>query len=386
MATHPERYEKKSGGGCLMLFGLPFLAVGLAVMVIGLTGWKDESGNSLPVFFTIPFGGIFALVGAGLMFGRSGIVFDKRTNQAVKWWGLLVPIKQTVVPLDSLEQVVITKEIRQSDKSTYTVYPVRVSHGVEQFKICEPRDYMTSRKEAEEVAKFLDLELRDASSGGEGVVRQASELDQSIREQAQTKGEVVEVPPAPAGSRVKHMLSGGKLTLEVPTPGSSTVMLVGMVVVCLVPVCFMAFFLKDFFKLDDAPPLFRYIFIGFALLFLAPAVLVPGRMMLVAMSRERIAVTPNNLEVSLVSPLMTKSKSIPAAEIEELELIPGFRLPDRGGDVDKVPEFVKGLAVIAGGGATIMARSDKQTLSFGRMLSREEAEWTHALIKRVLTS
>jgi hypothetical protein len=263
---------------------------------------------------------------------------------------------------------------------------VRVSHGDDQFNICEPQDYRKSRQEAEEVAKFLELELRDASAGGEGVVRQAAEPDQSIREQAQAKGEVVEIPSMPAGSRIRHELTGGKLTLEVPAPGVSPVMLGIAAVMFLVPVGFMAFFLRGFFNLGEAPSVFRFVFYAFFLVFLAPVVLIPGRLFLSAKSDERITVTPGNLEVSLVSPYWTRSKSIPAAEIEELELIRHEGNSGREVDPEQVPKVVKNLALMAGGGGIIMARSDKQTLNFGRMLSRAEAEWMHALVKRVLTS
>ncbi len=386
MTTHPERYEKKSGGGCLMLFGLPFLAAGLAIMTLGVLGVKDDSGNSIPIYFALPFGGVFAAVGAGLVFGRGGIVFDKRTNEAIKWWGLLVPMKRTVAPLHSMKEVAITKEIRRSDKSTYTVYPVRVAHAGDQFKICEPRDYQKARQEAEEVAKFLNVELRDASAGGEGVVRQAADLDQSIREQARAKGEIVEIPPMPAGARIRHDLNGGRLTLEIPAPGVSPVILIMAAVMFLAPVGFMAFFLQGFFNLDEAPSLFRIVFYSFFLLFLAPVVLIPGRMVLSGMSKERITVTPDKLELSLVAPYWTRAKSIPASEIEELELIRHEGNGGREVNPEQVPKIVKNLALLGGGGGTIMARSDKQTLNFGRMLNREEAEWALALVKRVLTS
>ncbi len=387
MSLHPERYEKKSGGGCLMLFGLPFLLVGLAVMIGGLGGrLKDDSGQGMPILFAICFGGIFASVGAGFMFGRSGVTLDKRTNQAVKWWGLLVPMKRTVVALDSLEQVEIAKEIRRSDKSTYTVYPVRLTHGAEPLKICEPRDYQQSRREAEEIAKFLGVALKDASSGGEGVVRQADELDHSIRDQVRAKGEVVEVPATPTGSRVRHELADGKLTFEIPAPGVSPVMLVVIVGMCLLPLGSGAFFFTGFLGGGSEPWLFKA-FIGvFVLFFVAPVILIPGRMILKGKSRERITVTPQKLELSLVSPWMTRTSSLPAGEIEELELVQGARMPTGGRDAEKVPQIVKGIALMAGGGATIMARTDKETLQFGRMLSRAEAEWMHALIKRVLTS
>ena len=122
---------------------------------------------------------------------------------------MLVPMKQKVVPLDSFNQVTITQEVRRSDKSTYTVYPVRISHDDGQFHVVEPRDYKTSREEAEEIAKFLDIPVSDSSAGGEAKVRQANELDQSIRDQARNRGESIEVPPVPEGCRVHHKLAAG---------------------------------------------------------------------------------------------------------------------------------------------------------------------------------
>ena len=64
----PDRYVVKRGGGCLMLFGLPFFAAGVAVIVLGVLGkMTSESGGPPPLLFIIPFGLIFASVGVRSM-------------------------------------------------------------------------------------------------------------------------------------------------------------------------------------------------------------------------------------------------------------------------------------------------------------------------------
>ncbi len=381
-----DRYEKKSGGGCLSIFGLPFLAAGLAVMIFGSTGkLKDDSGDAMPPIFAILFGGVFATVGGALVFGRSGVILDKRAKRATKWWGLLVPMKSTVTPMESFTQVKITKEIRRSDKSTYTVYPVRIALEDGRFNISEARTYQKAREEAEELAKFLELPLSDASEGGEARVREAGELDQSLRDQARAKGETVAAPPIPEGCQVRHELGAGRLQLEVPAPEIPKSALLLMGLFCLIPLGFFGFIASK--MLEGGAPLVFKVFIGFFVLAaMLPLILGPGRMFLLSKSPERITVTPDSLEMSLVSPFWTKTVSIPAEEIEELELSGAARAGNEGQNIDQAPKVARAAVMMMGGGATIMARSDKQTLHFGRGLTRAEAEWMHALIKLVLTS
>ena len=50
------------------------------------------------------------------------------------------------------------------------------------------------------------------------------------------------------------------------------------------------------------------------------------------------------------------------------------------------PQILQSIVVFMGGGGAIIARSDKQTLSFGKGLSADEARWMHGVMKRILTS
>ena len=91
-------------------------------------------------------------------------------------------------------QVTITREIRRSDKSTYTVFPVRLTgDDAGEVKLCEPRTYSASRGLAEELARFLELPLADSSSGTE-VVRGHDQLDESLQEHLRESGALPELP------------------------------------------------------------------------------------------------------------------------------------------------------------------------------------------------
>ena len=83
--------EIRSGGGCISIFGLPFLLAGLFVMQIplGIIPMKGPPGE-LPSIFVVLFGSMFAAVGACLVFGRSGIImiWSSKNGHPVK---LLLP-------------------------------------------------------------------------------------------------------------------------------------------------------------------------------------------------------------------------------------------------------------------------------------------------------
>lgn len=70
----PGRIEVREGGGCLAIFGLPFLLVGLLAALIGFGGlplqhYRITAGTSSVALMVI--GATFTLVGGALVFGRS---------------------------------------------------------------------------------------------------------------------------------------------------------------------------------------------------------------------------------------------------------------------------------------------------------------------------
>ncbi|MHC4201125.1 MAG: hypothetical protein ACYSU0_14125 [Planctomycetota bacterium] len=397
----PDRYVVKRGGGCLMLFGLPFFAAGVAVMVLGVLGkMTSESGGPPPLVIIIPFGLIFASVGAGLMFGRAGIVIDKRSGTVTKWWGLLVPFKRTTFPVEKIRAVTITSEVRRSKNSTYTVYPVRLIGPAEPLNVEEPRDSDRARRRAEELAKFLDLGVEDSSSGKK-VVREAGTLDESLRDRYRREGRPRERPGEPAGCRIVSGASGSEATFDIPPKGFAAVEVIGMVIGAIfafVPLIIGGVLLGESGPKDIEKAWPFLIFVG---LFMLVWMGIPFAMIVTtikkARARERLSVSPRELRLDRKTFFGTKTTIIPADELEELDLgSPGSeRFPPMSAGVGKLTSGSAGtrirmgnhpLASLFGLKGVVKARSDRVTLTFGAGLGPEELKWLRDVVLFIVTA
>ncbi len=368
------RLEGRAGGGCLAIFGLPFLLAGLFVAIGGSLGMlESEGGEPAPIYFVLPFGLIFATVGAILVFGRYGIVIDRNARQVTTWYGLLVPMKSTQHPLGVIDEVRITKEIRRSDKSTRTVYPVRLAGGAQPIDINETTDYGDSRQLAEQLATFLDLPVVDRSSG-QAVRREAAELDLSLRDRIAQKGEPITWPEPPTGMRSSYEVIDDAVRIHIPAPGLTAVhglvMLGGLVPVGVVA-AFLYFtgFLDDGFMDDDV----GYVFLGFLGFFfgVVPLLLTAVPALNNAVEKTDVFASPEELRVTW-SGLLTRSRTIPTTELEELELTHNVGLSRQGN------RFL-------GGSTAIIARSDTTTIQLAPRVDGAETHWIHGAIRYVVT-
>ncbi len=365
MYDDPHRMTFKRGGGCLMLFGLPFFLAGLAIIIAAVTGkMVDEAGASPPLFFIIPFGLVFASVGAGLMFGRAGLTIDLSARTITRWWGLMVPFKSTTYPLAEASVVAIAREVRRSGKSSYTVYPVRIKGFEKPIDIEEPRDYVAARRRAEKVAKFLDLGVEDNTTG-KRVVREAGTLDESLRERLRRTGRQLEMPEAPPGTKSKVAVSAGEATFDIPPPGFriaeyvmggfGAVMLVGVVIGGVV-------------MSSAGKGLPIGIVIGFGVVGLIFGAALVHAAIKSATSRQLVTISPRVLRLESRSRFGSRTSEIPTDELEELQL-------GRGED-DRMPSS----------GKVIVARSDRATLEIGRGLERRELEWVKDVVEFIVTA
>lgn len=369
----PDRLSITSGGGCLILFGFPFLAVGLAIVCLTLTG-QMTSGDPTSTPFLLLFGGLFSIAGACVMFGRSGVIFDRRSGTATRWWGLLIPFSKKSCSLSDMEEVLVTQEVRRSKNSTYTVYPVRINTRTDLWKIREFRDYMQARRQAEEAAKFLGLGIRD-SGGGTVVVRAAGTLDDSLRDQALKSGERFEMPAPPAGCRVQYDVSGDEVVFDLPATGFRPGFLLPIILSVLVSGFFAFFFfgpLEEGWKTAGRGASFGeslFSILGLAFISLPIAIAVIG-VFLGVMGREQVVASPRVLRVVRRNPLRNSVKEIPAGRVEEL-----FRTAPR--QVSAMLFSLEGV---------LTARSDDAALSFGGSLTSSELDWLHAMVRGLLSA
>ena len=403
----PDILQTRRGGGFLIFFGLPFLASGL--FVIGFSFWDPPGGGGgAPLLVTVIFGSIFTAVGAAMMFGRSGMIIDRRKGTLVRWSGLLVPMKKTTYPLGYHDRITIRKELRSGEKRTYYVYPIVLegSHGdTEGIVFDEPTDYSQARRTAEEITAFLKLPLVDTTSGNE-VVREPDKLDESIRERARRTNERVEAFDPPPDMRARVREEYGTLIIEIPPQkltrehykAMAILMIIGVAALC-------AFIGVNNLRHLNVHNLMVYAPIGiFVLLFAIRPILRNAR------SSSFITASRDMLRVEQCSSKGSKVTEIPVDELEDFVVgdanLPAgvSRTPDgrykavgvavspgnSGGYSDQqVLAGTKLLAklslIMKAPGPSITASSDKATVNFGKGLRQDELRYLYALIKKKIT-
>lgn len=370
----PGKLQGSSGGGCLALFGLPFLLAGLFVLIAGSLGkMESETGDPAPLYVVIPFGLVFASVGSIFVFGRYGIVIDKDAGEITTWYGLLTPMKTKREPLGELDEVRVTKELRRHSNSTNTVYPVRLVAGTKPLTIEENGTYGQSRKLAEDLATFLELPLVDQSSG-QSIRREAAELDLSLRERIAQRGEQITWPEPPPEMQSTYEILDDTVRIDTPPPGFTAVhalATVGGLVPAGVVLAFLYFtgFFDDGFMDDPA----GHVFLGFLVFFfgVVPLLISAGPALNNAVERTVVLASPQELRVTWRG-LIKRERAIPTTELEELELIGNVRRSRRHG------RFL-------GGASAIVARSDTTAIELAPRVDGAETAWIYGAIKYVVT-
>ncbi len=356
----PELYKVQKGGGCLMLFGLPFFLSGIFTILIPV--FLDNKANSEEMIPMIIFGSIFSLVGFGIMFGRAGLVLDRRLNSVRSWWGILFSFSSQQYRLDEVQKVTLTKEVRRSKNSSYTVYPIRIlgeTAGGEDFKVNvkESRQYQESRRLGEEIAKFVTRSLVDSSSG-KTVVREHDKLDESVREKVRRLGKTTEIPPVPEKTKLHCQIEGKEIEILIPPYGWHFIMWLPLAIGAIISGVF-AINMRGFF--DNAPIYFQvmaFLFLSFPLLGISFVLLK------FASTQHLLEVTPKIFRATKSSPFGKKVEELSTDKIEELEMVTG-------------QNFL---------GGNILARSDEKTVSFGTGLSSEELKWLYAVVENTISA
>ncbi len=353
----------------MMLFGLPFFAFGVTFAIAGLLGKVTSSGGGTsPAHVVVPFGLIFGGVGALFMFGRLGLTLNRRDRTAAKWWGLLFPFKKTVHLIAEDAMILVTKEIRRSQKSSTTVFPVRIPTKDGELALTESRKYEQARQDAERAAKFMGLGMRDSSSG-ETIERAAGTLDESLRDRLKREGTQLEMPVRPSSCEIVESVEGDTAAFDLPRPKYLTIVAVFGGVAMLFGGIFFAAFLATMYKSTKGDPtgqLFFLVFLGITILAVSLTAGFPLLRMLTL--RERVMVSTRGIKLLRRWALGRKTLGIDANELEELVVA----------QLDPIP--------FLGTRAPLIARSDRLSLEFGSGMDEQEGQWLCAVIRYLVTA
>ncbi len=398
----PDVLEKREGGGCLVVFGIPFFLAGLFILQIPLGFLPVQSDlRAWDWLFALLFGVPFTAVGAVLMFGRSGLAIDRRRGEMVRWWGFLVPMRRKARPLPEFRLVRLENDA-DSESSGYTVRLAADGPG-ESPVLGSRGEYLEAHQLAEALAKFLNRPLEDVTTG-KRVLRDPDRLDESLRARVRRLKERLPDPPAPPPgmtTRVEQTAGGVVLVLAGSRPG------LFRQVPLVFAVCFAGGVLTVFVLPLSTLPMpegFRWVFLGFVGFFfvLLPVWTAVRGYVRRSLASTRVEATRAGLRVEESEGGKKRVTEIPADELEDLTLpdrrsvlesveVPGKgrleglgdtgtpRLPD-GRPVPRI--LLKILEMVRSPGIT--ARSDRVIVTFGRGLRADEAAYVYALVLRAL--
>ena len=255
----PDRLVIREGGGCLSLFGLPFLAAGVFLVLVGLQvipmSNRDEvPGWAWPALFLM--GLVFAAVGVNLVFGRRWITLDAGRGIIVRQAGLLVPIRRE--EHRAADFVGVRLGFEEGDSDTSDRFPIELVGKEERqpLALASPLDFAAGRDQAEFIARFLGLPFIDATTDHAVTLTPG-------RAEAPPPIEYAPQPPF-LQSRVEQVTGGVRIV--VPAPGFRLHRLLGF----LPPAAILLYgvpLLIDFFDRTRTPDYVQYFFVGFILLF-----------------------------------------------------------------------------------------------------------------------
>ena len=361
----PDKLVYREGGGCLSFFGLPFFAAGLFVIYAALAGqMTSKGGKPASMVLGAAFGLVFATVGAVFLFGRSGLVFDRNTKTVKRWYGLLFPMWSRSYDIKLFQEVNLGKEVRRSKNSTYTVYPVRLTGPkASPLDVSQPRNEQEARRLAEEIAKFINLDMV-SGLGGVALWREAGTMDESLPDRLRRSGRDVDISAPPEGLRARFSARGNAVFFTIPPPPFSAALLAPIgctgVFAVFVGLTFLWPMLADK-KMPAEARLIFGAFLGIFFIFLPLATAI-GAAVSRLKSGSLVEVDSYSLRVTSKGALFSKHAEIPSQELEELQL-----------------EENKGEYCLA-------AVSDKQLVRFGAGLSRVELEWIRDVTLKALTT
>ncbi|MDD5344400.1 MAG: hypothetical protein PHW12_08250 [Smithella sp.] len=394
--------EIRSGGGCISIFGLPFLLLGIFIMQIPLGIIPVQRSGTLPAIFVILFGCVFAAVGACIVFGRSGIILDRGRGNIIQWYGLLVPMKRTEYLLESVGQVEIN--FASGDSKSAATWPVTIAGEsiAKPISVSQPASFIEARQVAEELARFLRKPLVDYSTG-EKVTHDPEHLDESYRDRVRRTGEAVSfLPPEPPNMRSQVERTGEGLIINIPASANSRFQYIP-VYFSLVFAGGVAWFFLRPILMFTMPEFIRNIFLGFFGLFFIVAPVISAFRTVYRRKKEfeRITVTKAFLRLEGLKQGKSITMEIPTAELEDLVApttrgamntieVSGMKkvsLGDTGTprmpDGRPVPRFLVSLMKMVGSRG-ITARSDKTLIGFAAGLDEAEVTWLFALIRKTI--
>ena len=395
--TAPDKIEIRLGGGRASLIGLPFLAAGVCLVLIGLgvievNNASEASGWALS--FVVLMGLVFAAVGSWLFLGRSWIILDKTYGTVTLRRGLIVPMKVEKRRFYEFDAVVLRFTSGDSDSSDRFPVALHPSVGGRDYPLCETAEYSASRANAEQIAGLIGFPLKDATTD-HATVLETAQFEASFRQR--TRSEEVASVAQPREMRSQVEMTADGLTIWIPAPRHPATLLL-----LIVPVGVFWWAYSEvvpFFERSNTPEIVQWFALTFAGLFaLFPAlgkisaVLRPDRF------GTRISAMASGITIEERKGRKAKTITIAADDIldvdyntregsmrmaQENAVARGFSRNRIPGSTQDMPSWVKWLSgKIPSKGITVKSRTGFHVFAAG--LPDAEVEFIQSIVKKAL--
>ena len=390
----PDRLELREGGGCLSVFGVPFLAAGVFVTLIGAGIVPMSNAKDVPVWawpLLLLMGLAFVAAGGALVFGRRWTILDAGRGTVSRQWGLLVPMRGEAQSLATYDAVVV--RFQAGDSDTADRYPIllRAKGGGAEYVLQSSTQYGESREGAAAIAKFLRLPLVDAATTHESVLA-PDRVDAPFPDQV--------AAAAPGGDaarplRMQCQVRESSRTVEIvlPGPGFNWRRLIGPAI-SVGALAYLAPDVLRFFQHTHTPEAVQMAILGFAILVLVviPLMGVLNAVRLANRGRTLVTASPEGMTIEERGAWHAKQTRLAAAEIlgldygtaeEAFAAAPwggARRHPARRGPSPRWIGMLRRLVRSKG----IIVKSRKGLFPFGAGLPDDEVRYLHALLVRTL--
>ncbi|HHI79665.1 MAG TPA: hypothetical protein ENK02_06765 [Planctomycetes bacterium] len=354
----------RPASGARIVFGGILLLLSLGTMTLFVLGkFHTPSGGIASPWAGLVPGLLLGLPALGLLSFRSGFRVHKAEQRIQHWWGFGKPFGVREESLNAFSHVEVLKEVRRQQNKTYVTYPVRLIGAEKRMSLVCRSEPLSARRLAERFARALDKPLHNHLSGIP-VIRQPNELDLSLGERIAASGELPELPPQPADSKLHLQVDGERLQVEIPAVG---ILRGGLFL--------MVFFLPGlamgigFSFLMGGRTGSRFLLFGMGLFFLP---LIGAALYAISrgVRRELLEVGPEEVRLRYLYPWGESSKAIPTQELEEITQSQSAQKLNPLG------------ALLATGGISLIA--DRGMLTCGASLSREDRSFILDLVRYVL--
>jgi hypothetical protein len=389
----PGRLDVREGGGCLSVFGIPFCAAGLAVilMSIGIIP-IDNPPSSTARPFLLLMGFAFASIGGVLVFGRKWTTLTAADRTVLVQYGFLVPMREKILRLDGYTTVRI--DFLPGDSDSADQYPLTLKGpAVAPFRVCGSTKYAESRECAVAIGKLLDFKIEDATSA-RAVPLSPAQADLSFQHRQRIEHQRDELVIAPASMRSRVSESNGVVTIVIPAARvHPALFLFHLIPVTAVVLLFDPF--SRFFRQSRTPDGIAWILLSFLVVAFGvlPAYAALSAYLKSRFGRTTISASTAGLRIderrvwktrTLASLSATDIMDVDYSTVETLAEIerrrPTMVPRQTGKGTELVVRMVR--ALIGTSGVTIKTRKGLTTVGAG--LEDRELRYLHYMIRRAL--